>query len=112
MSDYDDLVKTNEEIGKWEADGDKLSFEALLAPRFAFMRANGDIDGREEFLNRLKKSDDRTTLVTSVAFTGKRRAVVTCIVEMSGKHYHNIRAFVRPKDKWLLLSWANEEVKI
>ena len=112
MSDHNELVKTNEEIGKRESQGDKDYFNELLAPSFAFMRASGDFDGREDFLKRLKKSDARTTLVASVSFTGVRRAIVTCIVEMSGKHYHNIRTFVQPKGKWLLLSWANEEVEI
>jgi hypothetical protein len=105
-----ELITVNEEIGRRESAGDKSYFESLLAEKFSMLRANNVIDDRDEYLLKLTPSAHRTTTLTSVSFIGSRRAVVTCIVEMGGKLYDNLRIFVRSDDKWQLLSWANEEL--
>ena len=110
MSDYKWLSATNIEIGKGEEEGDKSFFEDLLAPKFVFMRRDGSIVSREEFLADLKPGPERKTSVTSITLFGSTRAVVTTIVLMNKTEFHNIRLFVLQEERWKLLSWANEQI--
>ena len=70
-----------------------------------------NFDNREEFLEKVKRSDPRETEVESIAFYGNR-AVVSCIVTLKSasgdKRFHNLRLFVYHERKWKLLGWANE----
>jgi hypothetical protein len=109
QDDRQALTDLNVEIGRAETDGNRALLETILAPKLAFLRANGAIDDREEFLNKVTRKDppeERETEVESIAFYGNR-AVVSCIVTMASGRYHNIRLFIKHGD-WKLLGWANE----
>ena len=109
------LEALNLEIGNAEGRGDKGFFEDLLAPSFAFRRANGVVVDRKQYIEAVATSAARTTAIRSISFAGKARAVVTCIVTMdvqgTRKDFDNLRVFVRADDgAWKLLAWANEPV--
>ena|ERR1700733_15711297 len=112
MNDIEELTRLNIEIGNAESRGDKNWLNEHIAPRLAFRRANKEktVDCREEFLDKVKQSDDRKTEVQSVEIHGDT-AVVKCIVIVNTKgdpKYQNLRLFVREPDGWKLLGWANE----
>ena len=109
--DFKYLWELNVEIGQAESVGHKDFLDKNLAPTLAFMRANQARDAvdRTTFLNGVQKSARRETEIESISLFGKERAIVTCIVTMEGKRYHNVRLFVRqPGQNWKLLGWANE----
>jgi len=111
-----ELVEMNVEMGRKESARDVPYFKRILAPAFAMHRANPDrtLVDREGFLSALPTGNQaaRETVVESVAFFGAERAVVTCVVAMEKKRYHNLRVFVKNRTdtepKWLLLAWVNE----
>lgn len=114
QNDLEVLKQLNIEIGDLESSGDKKAYERLaaeiLAPELAFRRADGTtFDNRQEFLDKLKPSAKRETEVESIHLYGDR-AVVTCIVTMESKRYHNIRLFIRHEKNWKLLGWANQRL--
>jgi hypothetical protein len=109
--DFEELWKLNMEIGLAETAGSKDYFDQKLASAFVLRRANPSRDAvnRADFLEGVKRSSQRTTEIESITRFGKERALVTCIVTMDGKKYHNIRLFVRHLGRdWRLLGWANE----
>jgi len=107
------LRDKNMQIGEAETSGDEKFFESILAPAFAFMRSNGDVVDRQQFLKALKKSSPRHTQVESINVLAKNRALITCLVTMDGGVFHNVRLFVRkPEQDWKLLAWANEEINL
>jgi hypothetical protein len=113
------LVAVNREIPLRETDGgsktSKEFFANLLAPHFAFRRARGTVDGREEYLASLASAEPREQEGEAVVkLLGESRAFVTCIVRMTAansvRRFHNARIFIRTDDGWKLLAWANEEL--
>ena len=121
QSDKQALRDLNLAIAGKENDGDLEWLTAVIAPEFAFRRADATFAGGAEFLKGVKnpKRTDRETdsESTEIEVYGNR-AVVSCIVIMGNRRFHNLRLFVRvevEKDspkvwEWKLLGWANEEL--
>lgn len=114
------LKQLNLDIAAAETQGDKAFFDALLAPTFAFRRANGAFDDRRTFVASVTPgADPRHCEPDSIRLTelGELRAFVTCTVTVRGKNgedkrFHNARLFVRDATQsWRLLAWANEPAK-
>jgi hypothetical protein len=119
MGDDKDLVALRElniKIGEAESAGDHDSLAKLLAPRLAFLRADGKtLDDRVAFLQKVGKSDPRSTAIESIDLVGKSRAVVRAVVTMtradgSTERFHNLRVFIKQGENWRLLAWANEKL--
>jgi hypothetical protein len=113
--DIQTLTDLNIQIGIEEPKGQAARpwFDRLIAEKFAFMRADKSMEDRGDFLNiGLKPGPARGTRIDEIAIYGNR-AVVSCIVRMGEKQYHNLRLFIREKEdaEWKLLAWANEEAK-
>lgn len=115
MDGEDALVKLNHDIADRETAGDRVWFEALLAPQFAMHRANLKYATRDEFLAILAAGPERRTDNIVVAHSTGQTSVVTCTVEVRQKDetwaaYRNVRLFTRdsPDQLWQLLAWANE----
>jgi hypothetical protein len=104
------LSELNVEICDAKDRGDKEWLAAVVAPHFAFRKANGEIEGREEFLASIRAGGRRETEVESIEIYGDR-AIATCMVKSGGQRYHNLRMFVRREDEWKLVAWANEVVQ-
>jgi hypothetical protein len=115
----DELVRLNQRVPIEENAKNRLFFEDLLAPAFAFRRASGALDTREMFLLSVpdakgERSCDPDSI--EVRVLGTRRAIVTCVVmvkneDASVERFHNVRLFVKGSDdRWKLLAWANERV--
>ena len=85
-----------------------------LAATFAFRRASGELVDRATFLESAAQSGPRTQTITSITLLGRDRALVTCVVSMPVKgaagSFDHVRLFVREKDEWKLLAWANERL--
>jgi hypothetical protein len=112
-TDRETLEALNVEIGESESGGDKRFFENLLAPSFAFRRANGTFVDRQQYIDAVAAGAARTTSIRSITFIGKARAAVSCIVTMDvqgrPKDFDNLRVFIRTDTgAWKLLAWANE----
>jgi hypothetical protein len=110
--DDKELRRLNEEMGVKEAEGDRAYFLKLLHTAFVFRRANGDVDDKRWFLDKLGRSDERRTDVTDVQ-VHQNRAVVTAIVTLKTQggeaRFHNLRLFLKDEGgAWRLLAWANE----
>jgi type II secretory pathway component PulK len=116
-NDLQELEQLNIRMGVEEDNANDAAcewFDSKLAPQLAFRRANGTFDNRDDFLKKVKSksSDRRETEVISIDLHGNR-AIVTCIVTMGDKRYHNLRLFVRHEEheeQWKLLGWANEQI--
>lgn len=114
------LKRINSEIGVAEGNGNRELLKNRIAqqelstgraPVLAFRRAGGVCVDARAFFEDVKESDERQTEIESINFYGSHRAVVTCLVKMSGKTYHNLRLFIRSapdSQDWKLLGWANE----
>src|SRR4051794_38083643 len=99
--DIDALYTLNLEIGAKEDGGDKEWFKKRIAPAFGFQRANEKrevVDG-VAYIGDLQESGPRNTKVESIHLYGNR-AVVTCVVSMGVKNYHNVRLFIRRAPDW------------
>lgn len=112
QKDVEALKQLNIQIGEAESRGDRDWLEDVIAPKFAFRRADREtIDDRLQFLGKVKASDARQTRIESIDLIGDR-AIVKCVVTLKSagadKPYHNLRLFVRQAGKWKLLAWANE----
>jgi hypothetical protein len=112
-----DLCQLNLEITNAENNANTAFFEALLAPAFAFRRANGVVVDRQGFLDALKAGGDRQTEAESIEIKllGKSRALVECVVFAGTpdqrRRFENARLFSRDENgNWRLLSWANESI--
>jgi len=106
------LEQLNLEIGIAETRGDKDFLRAVIAPQLAFLRADGKtVDDRNGFLEKVKPSDPRHTVVRSIDVFG-RRALVRCTVAVGApeaqRRYDNLRLFALMEGRWQLLGWANE----
>lgn len=117
QEDIHALEELNDKIGTKEDEGDRAWFIDLTAPEFAFMRADGKtFDDRVTFLLKVSPKKDaadprRTTDIKIIPTPhNKNRVIVSCIVSIGKKRFHNLRLFVKLDDKWKLLGWANEEV--
>lgn len=114
------LEALNLDMARAEMRGDKAWFDELLAPTFAFRRANGAFEDRQTFLAGLKPGANRLCEPASLRVVplDAQRAFVTCIVRVARRGeqptagdaaYHNARLFVQDADgAWRLLAWANE----
>jgi hypothetical protein len=121
-NDIMELRQLNEDINKAENEGDRDKLSSFMAPHLAFQRANEDrtIDDLGLFLQKVKRADESATRTIEVGYTEvyEDRAVVTCIVTQGGDRFHNIRLFVKVKEKleagvranWKLLGWANKKI--
>src|SRR5437867_1833205 len=89
-----DPQQLNVQIGIAETNGDLKWLVDVIASEFAFRRANGKIDGAVGFLKAVKPSDPRITKIESVDVYGDR-AVVTCLVTMGDRSFHNVRLLIR-----------------
>lgn len=110
----EELRTLNLEIGLKETEGDKVFFRHLLHEHFVFQRANGAVDDKKWFLEKLQKGPARETRVADVFLHGNR-AIVTATVMMNvdgaARSFHNIRLFLRePGAPWRLFAWANERM--
>lgn len=85
----------------------------VIAPKLAFLRADKSFDDREEYLKKIlnerSTSDRHLERFEEVQVFGSR-AVVTCVVKMNSKFFHNIRVFAVINGEWKLFAWANEEM--
>lgn len=110
-----ELRDLNIQIGNKETEGDRPFFRSLLHEAFVFRRANGDVDDKNRFLEKLQESEDRHTDVVSIQLHGSRAvvaAVVTMLVDGSQARFHNLRLFVKDDaSAWRLFAWANERIK-
>ena len=124
------LKALNDQIAVNENKGARYWLSGILAPEFAFQRANRKIfDDRSAFLLKVEAGGSRVTAPESLNIDlFGNRAVVSCIVTTdkdteNEKKYHNLRLFVRVIAKvekndqgeqkvweWKLLGWANEEL--
>lgn len=113
-TDEDVLKKLNLEITAAEDRGDSKWLEGVIGSELAFRRASGALVGRDQFLKDVKARDKTSTKIESVKLYGKDRAIVTSIVTMkidgNDTSFHNLRMFVRHKDTWQLIGWANEKL--
>ena len=111
QSDIEVLARLNVQVGEAESKGDRNGLDGVLATKLAFQRANEakTIVDRQEYLEAVAPNSERDTEIESIHRYGDR-AVVACIVTMrpGGQRYHNLRLFVRRKEGWKLLGWANE----
>jgi hypothetical protein len=121
QDDEQALKNLNLKIADKENDGDLEWLTDVIAPEFAFRRADAKFACGAEFLKGVKnpKYTNRVTdpESTEIEVYGNR-AVVSCIVTMDNLKYHNVRLFVRVEVEkggqkvweWKLLGWANEEL--
>lgn len=114
QNDTETLTQLNIQIGEAESRGDRDWLDGVIAPELAFRRADRKtIDGRVQFLSKVKASDSRQTRIESIDVIGDR-AIVKCVVTLklaeADKSYHNLRLFVRQAGEWKLLGWANEPI--
>ena len=117
-SEIEMLRNLNVNIANKESEGNVDYFTALLAPKFAMHRANGEFNDRDDFLEAVKKSPERRTQNVSVTMYGDTTAIVSCIVLFpvgpQAKRFHNLRLFTRSDAgrEWQLLAWSNESSPI
>ena len=121
--DIEMLSELNHQIGEAEDRCDYQWLTCVLAPEFAFQRANKDkdVENKQAYIQRIKGDFEklspknpspvykRTTHLTDPVEVYGDRAIVKCVVNYKEKDYHNIRLFVRRDGGWKLLGWANEE---
>lgn len=114
---WQEIAALNLEIGEREFRKDTAYFNGLLTPAFAMQRANPErtVVDRGQYLHELEAADPkaRVTQVDSISLVGQERLIVTCVVTMDKRRYHNLRVFVANRNanadhKWLLLAWVNE----
>ena len=111
QDDTKKLEELNLRIGELEDEGNLAELTKIIAPEFAFRRANGEVVGGVAFLKAVKPNtgDLRHTEVASVDLQGDR-AFVTCLVTMGPNTFHNLRLFVRLEGEWKILGWANAKL--
>lgn len=114
QNDTEALTRLNIQIGEAESRGDRDWLDGMIASELAFRRADRKtVDGRVQFLSKVKASDERQTRIESIDIIGDR-AIVKCVVTLKSagaeKSYHNLRLFVQEAGKWKLLGWANEPI--
>ncbi|KRA84504.1 DUF4440 domain-containing protein [Altererythrobacter sp. Root672] len=108
--DHEELKRLNARINDAENRGDRVFLAAVLAPKFAFQRADPErtVDDAGTFLQKVAPGGERTIRVLKPIQLFNDRALVQCIVTQGGRDYHNLRLFVRRDEEWKLLAWANE----
>jgi hypothetical protein len=113
--DRQTLKEMNMKIADAEHQGDREWLAAILAPRLAFQRADGQltVDDQVAFLQKVKPDEPgvekRKLSIEAIELYGNR-AVVRCIVAVGERRFDNLRLFVRREGGWKLLGWANEPV--
>jgi hypothetical protein len=109
-NDLGNLYWLNMEIGKAENGGNREWLASILAPSFAFLRADGVVVDGGAYLKKVESGGDRKThIIEPIELYHGDRAIVKCIVTSGGKKFHNIRLFMRQDDSWKILGWANKE---
>jgi len=109
----DDIQRLTELTGlinEYENTAKQDLMAPLLAPRLAFQRADpaATVDDQVAFIQKMKTDRTRTVdKIDPIQLYGNR-AIVSCIISVDGKPYHNLRLFVRRDGDWKLLGWANE----
>ena len=108
-NDVSILRALNVEIGQAEMLGDRQRLDAILAPTFAFQRADGTTLDRKAFLDKetFNGRRIRETEIESIALY-RKRAVVSSISIMNEARVHNLCLFIKQGDEWKLLGWAIE----
>jgi hypothetical protein len=110
MNNEQELRDLNAQINEAENDGNRAWLATVLAPKFAFQRADParTVDDRDAFLQKVRAADGRRTIrIGSICLYGNR-ALVQCVVAVGDQQFDNLRLFVRREDGWKLLGWANE----
>ncbi len=114
MDDTHALSELTAKINAAENEGDRDFFSGILAPKFAFQRADGPktVDDRVAFLQKVQPAQSGgerilVKIVEPIQLYGNR-AVVSCIIRVGTQEFHNLRLFVRRDGDWKLLAWANE----
>ena len=103
------LEELNRKITQYENEGDRNALKRIIAPKLAFMRANGIIDDRSEFLLFVNDKGKPREITEMTSTIKNKTAVVSCKIIQDGKSYHNFRLFIKTENEWKLLGWANEE---
>jgi hypothetical protein len=109
-----DLRRVNARIHVEENAGHRAFFEELLDGAFVMRRARGDLHDRQAFLDALAPGGQRACdpATIEVIGAGRRRAVVTCIINVGADSIQNTRLFVLIQGRWRLLAWVNELVAL
>ena len=103
------LRRLNEELIDAENRGDHAWIAGILAPSFAFQRADESVLDGLGFLQSLAPGGTRTTEIREPIQLFADRAVVEAIVHKDARSYHNLRLWVKLNGEWKLLGWANRQ---
>jgi hypothetical protein len=80
--DFEYFAWVNLEVSAAEDRGDVDTLDRHIAPTLAFRRANGDLDNKEAFLQKVEPSGPGEISIQSIALLRRNRALVTCVVCM------------------------------
>lgn len=114
MDDIGTLRELNLAIGAAEDRYDRAWLSGILAPQFAFQRADQKtFDNADAFLQKVVPPEEAkpprvTQIIEPIVILGDR-AVVQCLVIVGKDAFHNLRLFVRHEGAWKLLAWANDK---
>lgn len=108
------LNKLNQRILQAEESGDRDNLASLLRQDFTIIRASGEKQDRQMFLEAVEdnKNRGRSADLSDVRFYGNR-AIFTCRVtttrDKDGKavvgHFWNTQMFIREDKGWICLGW-------
>jgi hypothetical protein len=114
------LIALNEEIGNMEQQGSAATdyFTNLLADELIFRRANGKVDNKDKFIEKLQEPSpfiSRHAEDIVVELIDDRHALVRLIVtttkaDGSKQSFRNIRSFSRSGEDFILEFWYNYEL--
>ena len=115
------LHELNVKIAAAEDDKDSKFFTGLLSENLLFRRANGEVVGKQKFLDdlqdpnkpKLKRKVEEIQVVP--ISEAENKALVTLIVRTIDeksvkKRYRNIRLFTRIEAEWIMEFWYNYEL--
>jgi hypothetical protein len=110
MTEDEALRTINTRLNEAENTGDRDFLAGIIAPEFAFLRADGKtVDDGGRFLQKVAPREPCELTFEQIEVLGSR-AVVKCVVTCGTERYHNVRLFVRLESQWKLLGWANERL--
>jgi hypothetical protein len=110
MTEDEALRAINARINEAENAGDRDFLAGILAPEFAFLRADGKtVDDGGRFLQKVAPRERCELTFEQIEVLGTR-AIVKCFVTCGKERFHNVRLFVRLEGQWKLLGWANERL--
>ena len=108
------LARLNQKILRAEEEGDRGAMAKLLSQDFSIVRASGEKQDRQTFLNKVPENKNRGRRADRVEVRlFDYSAVFTCRVtttrDKDGKdaidHFWNTRLFVRQGTEWCCVSW-------